>query len=229
MNRFYNDDVLDKIVSAMSEIPEKFLRNAHGETKSIPFAELKQLLDINQSKTLSKCIKQFDNLGDDLSARFNIHVRLSKHSAWIWFNFFGEYKGYTKDQQIANRLIYEEKKKLDEINKEEQKKLHLKSVNDGTYGVNSKDKGGVYLLSCGDFYKIGRSIDIEKRLSSIRSSNPVTVELVTKYSSFDKNYTDLEKHLHNKFKDSRHVLEWFRKDFTAEDFLQACIEFCKKV
>lgn len=228
MNRFYDDELLDKVLAAMSEIPEIYLRNTRGEIRSIPFTELKQLLEIDQVKTLSRCTKQFDNLCDDLSARFNIRVRLSKHSAWIWFHFFGEYKGYSKDQQIANKLAYEEKKRIERIQWEEQRKLHFKSIDDGTYGVDSKDKGGVYLLSCGDFYKIGRSVDIEKRLSSIRTSNPVKVELVTKYSSFDKNYAKLEKHLHEKFKDSRHQLEWFRKDFTAEDFLKACIEFCKK-
>lgn len=83
-------------------------------------------------------------------------------------------------------------------------------------------------MSCGDYYKIGFSKNIPGRLSSIRGSNPVEVDLVVKYSPYHKNIKLLEKQLHEKFADSRHNLEWFKKDFTKEDFISACIEFCKR-
>lgn len=217
MYRFYDKELIDKVLEAMEEVPEIYLKRSYGQTKSIPFTKLKDLLGISQEKTLSKCDKAFTNLCEDLAAVLNIHVRFSKHSAWIWFNMYREYRGYRSDIKKRN--------KIEEV---KEKETYRESINDGTYGVNSKDLGGVYLLSCGDFYKIGRSVNVKKRLSSIRTSNPNKVELLVKYSCYDRNYAALEKFLHDKFKGCRHNLEWFRKEFTEKDFIQACIEFCKR-
>lgn len=216
MYRFYDKELIDEVLDAMEEVPEIYLAHSYGQTKSIPFNKLKEMLGIDQAKTLSKCDKAISNLCEDLAAALNIDIMFSKHSAWIWFNMYREYKGYRSDRVKQNK-----QKEIKE------KEARQESIRDGTYGVNSKDVGGVYLLSCGDFYKIGRSIDVNKRLSSIRTSNPNKVELVTKYSSYYMSYDRLEKLLHEKFKHCRHNLEWFRKEFTEEDFIQACVEFCK--
>jgi hypothetical protein len=228
MNRFYEETFLNNFLAKLSEIDPKYLMSMQGETKSILFTELREVLGIDETKTFSKCYKQLDNLCDDLGAKLNIKVSYSKHSLWIWFNFNGEFKGYKKELNEQRKIAYEEYKKLQQQKFNEERMRLLASIDDGTYGINSKDKGGVYLISCGDFYKIGLSKDVSKRIGSIQTSNPLPVELVAKYSSFDKNYSRLESLLHEKFKDSRVRLEWFRKDFTKEDFIQACIDFCKK-
>jgi len=155
-----------------------------------------------------------------VGAKKRSRVTYSKHSLWLWFNFNGEFKGYSKDVQEQMKLERELKEKI--------KTEDLRnSIKDGTYGLNSKDKGGVYLLSCGDYYKIGFSTDVNKRLAAIRCSNPLEVELLVKYSCHTGKYRQLEGKLHEKFKESRHLLEWFKKDFTKEDFIEACKEFCK--
>jgi hypothetical protein len=228
VNRFHSDEALDNILGNMTDVPEMYLVNMHGDTKSLTFIELKRLLGIDESKIFSKCEKVLDNLCDDLGAKLNIRVRYSKHSMWVWFNFFGEFKGYREGINKKTKEEDKERMRLYKENRAKEQALFSESIADGTYGINSKDKGGVYLLSCGDFYKIGLSEDIAKRLSNIRTSNPTPVELIAKYSCFDRNYRKLEELLHLKFKDSRHHLEWFKKDFTKEDFLQACIEFCKR-
>lgn len=227
MNRFYSEEFLSKFLENLSEIDEKYLGRMSGTTKSLLFTDLKIVIGETQTRTYGKCEKALDNLCDDLGAKTGRKVTHSKHSAWIWFNFNGEFDGYLEQRRVKTKEAYAEAQRLREEKADAEKTIIDESAKDGTYGIISNDKGGVYLLSCGDFYKIGLSKDIHKRLSSIRTSNPIPIELVAKYSSFDRNYLRLEKHLHEKFKDSRHLLEWFKKDFTKEEFLQACIDFCK--
>lgn len=104
------------------------------------------------------------------------------------------------------------------------------SILDGSYGVNNpKENGGVYLISCGDYFKIGHSSDIKKTLSAIKTSNPYEVTLVAKYSPYKIRNDLLEDYLHNKFKEYHHRNEWFRKEFTEEDFISSSIEFYTEV
>jgi hypothetical protein len=227
MNRFYTEEFLNEFLDTLSDIDEKYLINMRGTTKSMLFTELRSVLGGSQTRTFSKCYKELDNLCDDLGAKSGMKVRYSKHSSWIWFNFYGEFDGYAEQRKAKSKEAYLEYQRVKEEKLKVEREMFSASIKDGTYGIISKDKGGVYLLSCGDFYKIGLSKDINSRLSGIRTSNPLPVELVAKYSSFDRDYLRLEKHLHEKFKDSRHLLEWFKKDFTKEEFLAACIEFCK--
>ncbi len=228
MFRYYSEELLNEILSKMVVVPELYTANWEGEVLSVPFSELKDLLGIPQGHTYSRCQKQLDKFCDDLGALKKTTVHQSKHSAWIWFNFNGEFHGYEDERKAKAAIdLAAWKAKRDT---EFQEKLNTKtaSIKDGTYGVDNKDAGGVYLLSCGDYYKIGFSKNIKSRLSSIKGSNPMLVELVTKYSPHHGMYQPLESHLHEKFKDSRHQLEWFKKDFTKEDFIEACINFCKE-
>lgn len=221
MNRYYSDEILRQLLDSMEEIPSIYKVWYDGETKSIHFEKFKQILQISESKTFSKCSKDIEKVEGDLGVMVGKTLRISKHSSWLWFNFNGEFEGYPAE--IMKRKSEEYQDKLRKV-----KQQLDASIADGTYGLDRDDKDGVYLLSCGDYYKIGFSKNIPSRLSSIRGSNPVEVDLVVKYSPYHKNIKLLEKQLHEKFADSRHNLEWFKKDFTKEDFISACIEFCKR-
>lgn len=89
-------------------------------------------------------------------------------------------------------------------------------------------ESGIYFIRCGEFIKIGCSSDIRQRFLNIQSGNPYELVLEAKHICCGKTMRSLEKYLHNKFKDSKHMLEWFRADFSIEDFNKACEEFYEK-
>jgi len=59
-----------------------------------------------------------------------------------------------------------------------------------------------YLIFDGFYYKIGRSINIEKRFKTIKSNNPNAILLA--YTDFD-----IEYKLHNKYSQYAYYNEWF--------------------
>ena len=64
----------------------------------------------------------------------------------------------------------------------------------------------VYFISCGDFVKIGVSVDPNKRLQNLQTANPFKLKLLatTRGGYF------LESHLHTQFEFLHHRNEWFR-------------------
>lgn len=70
-----------------------------------------------------------------------------------------------------------------------------------------KKKQVVYLLAeeDGEYIKIGTTLNIERRISDLQAYNPKKLNLVL---LLDGGY-ELEKFLHNKFREYRHHREWF--------------------
>jgi Meiotically up-regulated gene 113 len=77
--------------------------------------------------------------------------------------------------------------------------------------VRSRDHGWVYLVKCGDFYKIGISKKLDKRLETLQTSNPHPIELIKswKYDPWHL-VIKIERLLHKHFKPYHHKLEWFQ-------------------
>jgi hypothetical protein len=67
--------------------------------------------------------------------------------------------------------------------------------------------GSVYLLKAGPFYKIGKSINFEKRLKQIKLQLPYPVEVVHTISTPE--YSKLEAYWHQRFRSKRTNGEWF--------------------
>lgn len=68
--------------------------------------------------------------------------------------------------------------------------------------------GYVYLIKFGDFFKIGRSNDFNRRLSEIKTQLPEEGELLHVIETDDPE--GIEAYWHNRFKDKRARGEWFK-------------------
>lgn len=65
----------------------------------------------------------------------------------------------------------------------------------------------LYILQCGNRFKIGVTNNIEKRLASLQTGNAEVIELV--HIEERKNPTKAEKYLHRCFQKNRLKGEWF--------------------
>lgn len=75
--------------------------------------------------------------------------------------------------------------------------------------------GFIYIIKSGEFYKIGKTININNRFKKYITENPNRIELV--YYFYVKNYSIEEEKLHDIFKHKQHNREWFKLD--PEDIL----------
>lgn len=70
----------------------------------------------------------------------------------------------------------------------------------------------VYVIRSGEYCKIGIAADVQARLASLQTGNPVTLTLVTQFEF--ANPAPVEQVLHQKFASQRETLEWFRLSVT---------------
>lgn len=83
----------------------------------------------------------------------------------------------------------------------------------------TKHKGYIYLLSGGGYHKIGKTIDLDKRLSQIYPKLPFEVELIHWIETDD--IDGFEESLHERFADKRTNGEWFELNQEDIDYLKS--------
>jgi len=70
--------------------------------------------------------------------------------------------------------------------------------------------GFVYVIQSGDFVKIGKSVEVERRLKAIAAANPQKIRIVNVFHVSDMHR--LERALQHRFRSRRVRREWFRLD-----------------
>ncbi len=111
------------------------------------------------------------------------------------------------------------KKKADRKAVEQQR--HQSSMQSASTSIAKPETqpiGSVYLLKAGPFYKIGKSINFEKRLKQIKLQLPYPVEVVHTISTPE--HSKLEAYWHQRFRSKRTNGEWFLlTDEDVEEFV----------
>jgi hypothetical protein len=88
--------------------------------------------------------------------------------------------------------------------------------------VVGSGKKGVYLITDGEFFKIGKSTNIPNRIKTLQTSNPRKLTLISQYDPMLIGIDLMERRLHEHFKESRTNGEWFDLQITGEDFINLC-------
>lgn len=221
--RYYQEHLLQQLKESLVEVPSKYTTFYGEEVMSVEFKTLKEIMGFGKSKSPKNSYTEIERVGDDLGRMLNRDIRVSVHKKWVWFNFLETFVAYQEDirkeqGEMRQPITMEKKDTLDE------------SILKGVYGIdNPEELGGVYLIRCGDYYKIGYSKDVKARLSALRTNNPYEVELVTKYTPYKVNNKMFETHLHKVFDEYKHRNEWFRAEFSKEDFVNSCVEYYKQI
>lgn len=79
----------------------------------------------------------------------------------------------------------------------------------------------LYIIKCGDWYKIGTAVDVAARLRGLQIGNPVELTLYKSYP-VERSFA-IEQVLHKTFSSKRGIGEWFK---LSEDDLEHIDKFC---
>lgn len=131
---------------------------------------------------------------------------------------FEEYKGISLSSSVSRRILLTEAI----LEKEE---LLKKEVDIGLLGnlesrweiskmksqLSEVDLEGVYLVRQrgSDFFKIGKSNNILKRIASLQTGNPNRLELIFYFDIIEDPFS-YEQYLHDEYSDRRVGGEWFK-------------------
>ena len=129
---------------------------------------------------------------------------------------------WAAQQAGISRKTHYEWMRNDEAYRSKFKAYRIKSLQDTIKSISVRDRiplqrkkvnGYVYLVHCKGttYYKIGISkLNYHLRLSGIQSGCPFELEMI--YVIHSNDHRNLEKELHDKFKDKRVRGEWFDLD-----------------
>ena len=215
--RFYSEEVLQELLDSLDEIDEKYLKSysdGKAEYKQIRGQVLRDIIGIPQHTPFDKYCGKLKDMSEDLGYKLDKSVFFhSKRADWFWVSTRHRFLGYSEDLKKESKERMRIQKEQDAITKV-----------DGTYGLNNeRHRDGVYLIESSGFYKIGRSKDIKKRMASLQTASPTEMKLVCTYYPVNISIDRMERCLHKEFADYRGMGEWFKMDFTVEEFKDACV------
>lgn len=91
--------------------------------------------------------------------------------------------------------------------------------------ARTSDNLGVYVIKSGDYYKIGYTNNLIRRIDGIKTGNPLGGEIKVIFWILTSEAKKLESFLHDKYQYKRHFREWFKLE---EDDLKGLIEVMSK-
>ncbi len=94
------------------------------------------------------------------------------------------------------------------VAKQPEREIELRILGDSRGFKRYSKNLGVYILKSGDYYKIGHSKDLLRRIDSLLTGNPVGVEIILWVMTSEAK--KLETILHEFMAEKRHTREWFK-------------------
>jgi hypothetical protein len=135
-----------------------------------------------------------------------IRIKCNNDSTYPGHTTFQKALG-NRNEQLSALLDYAKRenapKHIIELIANGLKAAPTKSVEKMSVGI-----GYVYVIKFGDFYKIGRSNDFDRRLREIKTKLPEEGELIHVIETDDAE--GIEAYWHNRFKNCRAKGEWFK-------------------
>lgn len=128
-----------------------------------------------------------------------------KHDLWKFFEYYKEKKIFCDKNWLDINYFFD----LDEFLNSMKKQDILK---------NPK-KWFIYIIKSWEFYKIWKTININKRIKKYITENPNEIEIIHFFET--KDYDLKEKQLHDKFKQKNHNREWFKLNNNDVLFLKS--------
>jgi Rha family phage regulatory protein len=117
-----------------------------------------------------------------------------------------------KSKPIEKQSLFIETSYVDKQNRSQPKYLILEEgialVKQYTGGAKLKKSDKLYIVKCGDFYKIGISHNVSKRIKGMQTGNPYLIELIDTYT-IGHNVSNIEARLHVLFESDNIRGEWF--------------------
>ena len=118
----------------------------------------------------------------------------------------GKYSGSTARKKLADfkswmRLAHERR--------------HTPSDPAAGVFIDADPSTKTYLIRSGDYCKIGKAVNVRKRLAELQCGNPLPLDLIHAHGH------DCEKELHERFAPMREKGEWFRIEGDLANYLRA--------
>ena len=89
-----------------------------------------------------------------------------------------------------------------------------------------RGKWGVYFIKCGQYVKIGKTLDIDKRIDEIKRNNPFDLSILLFLDHLNER---IEPAFHKYFADNRYVREWFYYEPNIIKFVKKPIHRIKRI
>lgn len=123
-------------------------------------------------------------------------------------------------EEIANMLNCSQRQVIRTIN--QLRGLSVPGLQD--FGIPEQDRSGyIYLIKLLDYYKIGRSKNVSKRLTTMSVKLPFDLELLHAFPANDM--YEAEFHLHLQFADKRGKGEWFRLNNLDVEYIASLVRY----
>lgn len=142
---------------------------------------------------------------------------------WNYLFFWDYCISHSLNATIKSDNVFwdeDDEKNIEKLNKENDKYEEYSFLLDC---ILSNDKWFLYIFECNWIYKIGITWDIENRYKKYVTENPFTVKILSVIELYW--YSEMEKYIHNKYKDKRHRWEWFNITLEEAKEIQEFVEW----
>ena len=127
---------------------------------------------------------------------------------------------------MHNLLLNDHKRSDAQQRQLEYTAIEMLARQEGVHKEPCNRAGHVYVLKSGEYYKIGRSRNVEKRARALQTASPFPVDIVAAVATSDA--VSVERELHRRYAHAHVGGEWFAlSDAEVADLLEEGAGLCQ--